>query len=96
MHLGSLPPWLESGTPDGYWLTGDAFDVLSKLPDGCVDLVLCSPPFLQLRSYLPADHPDKAKELGNESTPAPYIDRLIDVSEACARVLAPHGSHRSF
>jgi hypothetical protein len=34
------------------------------------DLVLSSPPFLALRSYLPPDHPDKAKEIGSEPTPA--------------------------
>jgi hypothetical protein len=39
-----------------------------------------------------AGHPDKSKEIGSEATPAAFIDRLLDVVEACDRVLAPHGS----
>ena len=49
-------------------------------------------PFLALRSYLPADHPDKAKEIGSEATPGEFIDTMLDVVEECRRVLAPHGS----
>ena len=71
---------------------GDAIEVMSKLPEKSVDLVLTSPPFLALRSYLPADHPDKPLEGGSQSTPGEFIDWLLDVVEACARVLAPHGS----
>lgn len=74
------------------FLVGDVFHVLRTLPDASVDLVLTSPPFLALRSYLPADHPDKSKEIGCEATPADFLDTLLDVVEACGRVLAPHGS----
>lgn len=74
------------------YLVGDVHEVLATLPEGSVDLVLTSPPFLALRSYLPDDHPDKAKEIGSEPTPAEFIDALLDVVEACDRVLAPHGS----
>ena len=72
--------------------TGDVLNVLATLPPGSVDLVLTSPPFLALRSYLPDDHPDKALEGGQEETPGEFIDWLLDVVEACDRVLAPHGS----
>jgi len=74
------------------YLVGDVFERLAELPDDSVDLVMSSPPFLALRSYLPADHPDKGKEIGSEPTPADFIDTLLDVVEACGRVLAPHGS----
>jgi DNA methylase len=66
--------------------------VLRKLPDQSVDLVLSSPPFLALRSYLPGDHPDKGKEIGSEPTPGDFIDVLLDIVEECARVLTLHGS----
>jgi site-specific DNA-methyltransferase (cytosine-N4-specific) len=62
------------------------------MPPASVDLVLTSPPFLALRSYLPADHPDKQHEIGSEATPGAFIDTMLDIVEACARVLAPHGS----
>jgi len=74
------------------YIVGDALAEIAKLPATSVDLVLTSPPFLALRSYLPADHPDKALEGGSQGTPGEYIDWLIDVVEACDRVLAPHGS----
>lgn len=74
------------------FLIGDSLSVLRTLPDASVDLVLSSPPFLALRSYLPADHPDKDKEMGSEATPGEFIDALVVLIEECARVLAPHGS----
>lgn len=74
------------------YIVGDSLDVLKKLPDDSVDLVMSSPPFLALRSYLPADHPDKDKEIGGEVDPGEFIDALLDIVEECDRVLAPHGS----
>lgn len=71
---------------------GDAIETMGKLPENSVDLVLTSPPFLALRSYLPADHPDKAKEMGSEATPAEFVDTLLRVMAELRRVLAPHGS----
>ena len=77
---------------DARFIVADVFDGLAKLADDSVDLVLSSPPFLALRSYLPADHELKAREIGSEATPADFLDTLLDVVEACDRVLAPHGS----
>lgn len=74
------------------YIIGDTRKVLATLPDASVDLIFTSPPFLALRSYLPADHPDKALEIGSEPTPGEFLDVLLDVVEECARVLAPHGS----
>lgn len=74
------------------FLVGDVFDRLAEIPDGSVDLVVTSPPFLALRSYLPADHPDKGKEIGSEATPAEFIDTMLRVTQVLRRVLAPHGS----
>ena len=74
------------------FIVADVFDGLATLEDGSVDLVITSPPFLALRSYLPADHPDKGKEIGSEATPAEFIDTLLAVTAELRRVLAPHGS----
>lgn len=74
------------------YLIGDVFDRMAELEDGSVDLVMTSPPFLALRSYLPDDHPDKAKEIGSESTPAEFIDTLLRLTAEWGRLLAPHGS----
>lgn len=52
------------------YIIGDVRDCLAAIPDGSIDLVMTSPPFLALRSYLPADHPDKHREIGSEPDPA--------------------------
>ena len=76
------------------FIVADVFDGLAHLRDEGtqVDLVMTSPPFLALRSYLPADHPQKAQEIGSEPTPADFLSTMLAVTEACADVLAPHGS----
>lgn len=72
--------------------TGDTRDLIAQLPDGSVDLVATSPPFLALRSYLPADHHAKHAEIGSEPDPATFIDTLLGLTAEWGRVLAPHGS----
>lgn len=74
------------------YIIGDTRDVLATIPDGSIDLVLTSPPFLALRSYLPADHPDKHREIGSEPDPATFLDTLLLLTAEWGRVLAPHGS----
>lgn len=76
------------------FVVADVFEGIQRLADegAQVDLVMTSPPFLALRSYLPADHPDKGKEIGSEPTPADFLDTMLDVVEACSTILAPHGS----
>jgi hypothetical protein len=73
-------------------LTYHILELARKLPDASVDLIVTSPPFLALRSYLPADHPDKHKEIGSEPTPADFLDTLLALTGEWLRVLAPHGS----
>jgi site-specific DNA-methyltransferase (adenine-specific) len=74
------------------WRHGDVFDRLAEIPDNSVDLIVTSPPFLALRSYLPADHPDKGKEIGSEATPAAFLSTLLALTREWRRILAPHGS----
>ncbi|HEX2578642.1 MAG TPA: DNA methyltransferase [Aquihabitans sp.] len=74
------------------YVVADVRDALAALPDGSADLVLTSPPFLALRSYLPSDHPDKGREIGSEPTPAAFLDTLLGLSAEWRRVLAPHGT----
>lgn len=74
------------------FIVGDTRAVTAGLADDSVDFLMTSPPFLALRSYLPADHPDKALEIGSEATPAEFIDVLFGLTAEWRRVLAPHGS----
>jgi len=73
-------------------LIGDAFDRMAQLDDGSFDLIVTSPPFGWLRSYLPDDHPQKHLEIGSEATPAEYLDILLALTAEWRRLLAPHGS----
>lgn len=71
---------------------GDTRDVTATIPDGSVSLIATSPPFLALRSYLPADHPLKHAEIGSEPDPATFLDTLLALTAEWGRVLAPWGS----
>lgn len=71
---------------------GDVRKLLAELPDRSVDLIATSWPYHVQRDYLPADHPMKRYEIGQESTPAEFIQTLLDVTAGFRRVLAPHGS----
>ncbi len=77
---------------DARFVVGDTRTETAKLADGSVDLIVTSPPFLALRSYLPADHPDKDSEIGSEPTPAAFLHTLLGLTSEWRRVLAPHGS----
>ena len=65
---------------------GDVFARLAEIPDQSIDVVVTSPPFLALRDYLPADHPDKDLEIGNEPTPAEFLDAMLAVTAELGRV----------
>ncbi len=71
---------------------GDVFERMADLEDGAYDVIITSPPFLALRSYLPDGHPDKAKEIGSEATPAAFLDVMLALTAEWGRLLAPHGS----
>lgn len=73
-------------------LIGDVFEQMARMEDGSVDVIVTSPPFLALRSYLPADHPEKSKEIGTEGSPADFLDTMLRLTTEWRRVLAPHGS----
>lgn len=68
-------------------LVGDVRSRIREIPDGSVDLVACSPPFLALRKY-----GDDGREMGSERTPADFLDALLELTQEFRRVLAPHGS----
>lgn len=72
-------------------IRGDALSGLAEIEDGSVHCVVTSPPYFGLRSYLPDDHPDKAKEIGLEKTPEEYIANLVAVFREVRRVLRKDG-----
>ncbi|RQR79201.1 site-specific DNA-methyltransferase [Burkholderia sp. Bp9012] len=73
---------------------GDCRDLLrAMIADGVrVQMVVTSPPYWRLRSYLPKDHPDKHREIGREPTLGEFIDTLVDVFELCRALLTDDGT----
>jgi DNA modification methylase len=67
-------------------ICGDAFKVLKRFPDGCVDMVLTSPPYWNLRNYGVKD------QMGLESDPQEYINRIATIFDEVKRVLKKTGS----
>ncbi len=73
-------------------LQGDCRDVLKTLPSDSVHCCVTSPPYWGLRSYLPADHPDKHLEIGSEPTLQAWVDTMVEVFREVRRVLRPDGT----
>ncbi len=66
-------------------LIGDAGEQLAQLPAACVDCVVTSPPYFQLRNY------QVDGQLGTEPTIAGWVADLRTVMREVARVLTPTG-----
>ena len=73
-------------------LEGDCREVLPTLPAKSIHCAVTSPPYWGLRSYLPADHPAKSREIGQERTVQQYIDNLVAVFREVSRVLMNDGT----
>jgi DNA modification methylase len=70
-------------------LRGDAAAL--PLPDGSVDLIVTSPPYFGLRSYSDGGQ-HYSGQVGDEATPAEYLDALTACTAEWGRVLKPGGS----
>lgn len=68
-------------------LHGDCTDLLPTLAPGSVQTIVTSPPYFGLRRYS-----DDPREIGNEPTPAEYVDHLVAVFTEAWRVLADDGT----
>lgn len=73
-------------------LTGDCRDVLATLPAESVNCVVTSPPYWGLRSYLPHNHPDKWREIGQEPTVQDWVETMVLVMREVRRVLRRDGT----
>lgn len=68
------------------FLTGDATDVVKSLPDASIDTVVTSPPYYQQRDY------GSDQQIGQEISPAAYVERLAELFSELKRVVKPTGS----
>lgn len=65
---------------------GDALTVLKILPDNSVNCCVTSPPYYALRDY------GVDGQIGQEDTPALYVERLTSIFREVRRVLTPDGT----
>lgn len=73
-------------TPLRRVICGDSLTVLRDLPDAMVDTIVTSPPYYQQRDY------DDPRQIGSESSPAEYVERLVQLFTEARRTLKPTGS----
>lgn len=65
---------------------GDAYDILTKLPDECINTCITSPPYYGLRDY------QVDGQIGLEQTLEDYIKKLIRIFNEVKRVLRKDGT----
>jgi DNA modification methylase len=65
---------------------GEAFDILSKMPDSHVNCVVTSPPYWALRDY------GVAGQIGLEKSPFEYLEKMVVLFRELRRVLKPDGT----
>jgi DNA modification methylase len=75
-----------TSAPRNTILIGDALDQLRRLPSACVNTVVTSPPFFQLRNY------SAMGQLGLENSVEGWTTNLVAVMTEVRRVLTADGS----
>ena len=78
------PQDTDKSLPIDQILCGDNLELIQKLPDCSIQLVITSPPYFQQRDY--------GGGMGNEKDVNEYIDILLRLFRECARVVKNDGS----
>ena len=72
-------------------LCTDNLEAIKKLPNGCINLIVTSPPYFQQRNYgYEGDCGEQG--IGNEPSLNEYLARLLTLFRECVRVTADDGS----
>ena len=80
-----MQPLIESKILNQF-LCGDALDVAKRLPDAMVDTIVTSPPYYRQRDY------GSKLQIGQEMSPAAYVERMAELFTELKRVVKPTGS----
>lgn len=78
------PQNTDKSLPIDQILCGDNLELIQKLPDCSIQLVITSPPYFQQRDY--------GGGMGNETEVNEYIDKLLCLFRECVRVVKNDGS----
>ena len=66
-------------------IRGDSREVVPRIADGSVDLVVTSPPYFQQREY-------SSPGLGGEKTVGEYLDNILETLREVAHAMKPSGN----
>ena len=80
-----MQPLIESKILNQF-LCGDALDVAKRLPDAMADTIVTSPPYYRQRDY------GSKLQIGQEMSPAAYVERMAELFTELKRVVKPTGS----
>jgi DNA modification methylase len=72
-------------TKNGKLYNGDCLDLLKQLPENSIDWCITSPPYWGLRDY------GVDGQLGNETTPQEYVDKVVLIFREVKRIMADDG-----
>lgn len=67
-------------------ITGDSLEVLRSMADESVDMCVTSPPYYGLRNY------GVDGQIGLETTPEEYVEKLVEIFREVRRILKPDGT----
>ena len=85
MQYTSKPlPDTDETLPIDQILCGDNLELIQKLPNSSIQLIITSPPYFQQRDY--------GSGIGNEKVVNEYIDILLRLFHECVRVVKDDGS----
>ncbi len=84
--LAAKPYWATADNKSVKLYQGDVLDVLKRLPEKSVQMVVTSPPYWGLRDY------QTVGQIGLEKTPDEFIDKMVEVFSLVHRVLRDDGT----
>jgi DNA modification methylase len=90
-HIKRKLEKLMNGESHYEFLLGGCKSVLTEFPDNCLDCVITSPPYWQMREY-EIDDEYNDEIIGNEAEPAEYVRKLAEIFHEIKRILKPSGS----
>ncbi|MFA5143758.1 MAG: DNA methyltransferase [Candidatus Omnitrophota bacterium] len=67
-------------------ICGSILTELKKMPDGCIDMIITSPPYYGLRKY-----GDYKQQIGLEKTFDDFMEKILAITGEIKRVLKPTG-----
>jgi len=67
-------------------LIGDVLEKLSQIPDESISCIITSPPYWKQRDY------GKKNQIGQESTPEEYVQKMVEIGKELRRVLKKDGT----